>query len=94
MKKLTTKQRNSIYKKAYIASFERYDEGLYICEAFSNVIPNTFWGNYYTEQWEETLPEFAQFNPNYCSSWWGWYNNPVAKDERLTALAFMIAMTE
>ena len=96
--KYTTKQRNTIYKKAYKESSNCYNTGLYICQSFGRVVerPERSFSWHFTYKWVSILPEFGLFEPKLMTQA-GWFGNKRINDnknERLTALAFMIAMTE
>lgn len=103
MKQLTKKQRNKIYLRSYKILYnsdhKEFPSVSYICEAFGCVITRSkrswIWNE--TNEWINILPEFGLFNPKKTNDGHGWFGLPLEdnnKNERLTALAFMIAMTE
>ena len=101
--KSSIKQRNKIYRKSYRILYnsdtKEFKSSAYICEAFGDIVkrPERTWPWNETNEWIKILPEFELFNPKKANNGHGWFGMPLEdnnKNERLTALAFMIAMTE
>jgi len=85
--KFTTRQRNKIYRKAYIMIYNNDKE--YVCHCFKDLLNNdSLMSN---DFYKNLFPEFGLFDPKSNGCAWWYYNE---NHQRLTALAFMIAMTE
>jgi hypothetical protein len=87
----TKRQRHEIYKRALKVSARMKKEGVGMCWLLQETVLADGWFSGYS-QLMVILPEFGLFKPE-CGMYW-WELNEEGYKERLTALLFMIEMTE
>lgn len=97
MRRLTTEERNEVYKKARITmeSFPTYG----LCYTIMQEVPTAAVGNSYLSDINISyhFPEFKLFNPRSLGLWWFGYPdrfNKIGHLQRLIVLDFCILMTE
>jgi hypothetical protein len=88
----TKKQRNEIYRRALGMFVRMKKERVGMCWLLQEVILTDGLFVSYSEL-KDILPEFGLFKREYDGMYW-WELNKEGYKERLTALLFMIAMTE